>query len=58
VSTSGTVDFDQHGLVRQLDARESFAGTVRQIKITFTDFGRPVSVSPPPARVTFIPPGR
>jgi hypothetical protein len=58
VSTSGTVDIDQHGLVRQLDAQDSFAGTVRKVKIAFTGFGRPVSVSPPPASVTFIPPDR
>jgi hypothetical protein len=42
-------------LVRQVDALESFAGTVRKVKITFADFGRPGSVGPPPASVTFIP---
>jgi hypothetical protein len=30
--------------------------TVRHITITFGDFGLPVSVSPPPASVTWIPP--
>jgi hypothetical protein len=57
VSTGGTVDDDQQGRVRQLDALESFGQTVRKIKITFGDVGLRVSVSPPPASVTFIPPG-
>jgi hypothetical protein len=56
VSTSGTVDVDQQGLVRRLAARESFGQTVRDITITFRDFGLPVSVSPPPASVTYTPP--
>ena len=57
VSTSGTVDVDQQGLVRQVGTLESFAGTVRKVEITFADFGRLVSVNPPPASVTFIPAG-
>jgi hypothetical protein len=57
VSISGTVDVDQQGLVRQLDAVESFDQTVRKIKTTFGDFGLTVSVSPPSASVTYIPPG-
>ena len=58
VSLSGTVDVDQQGRVRQLDALESFAGTVQKVAITFGDFGLPVSVSPPPASRTWIPPTR
>ena len=49
VSSSGTVDVDQQGRVRRLDALESFDGTVRKVDITFGDFGLPVSVSAPPA---------
>jgi hypothetical protein len=30
--------------------------TVRKTKVTFGDFGLAVSVSPPPASVTFTPP--
>jgi hypothetical protein len=56
VSTAGTVDVDQQGLVRLLDAQESFGGTVRHITITFGDFGLPVTVSPPSASVTWTPP--
>ncbi len=56
VSLSGTVDVDQQGRVRQLDGLESFMGTVQKIAITFGDFGLPVSVSPPPASETWIPP--
>jgi len=57
VSLSGTVDVDQQGRVRQLDATESFAGTVSNVEITFEDFGLPVSVSPPPTSQTWTPPG-
>lgn len=56
VSSTGTVDVDQQGLVRRLDTRESFEGTVRHITITFGDFGLPVTVSPPPASETWTPP--
>ena len=52
LSTSGTVDVDQQGRVRQLDALESFGQTVRKVEITF---GVPVSVSAPPASETFTP---
>jgi hypothetical protein len=56
VSITGTVDVGRQGLVRQVDAVESFARTVRKIKITFAGFGLPVPVSPPPASRTFVPP--
>jgi hypothetical protein len=56
VSLSGTVDVDQQGLVRQLNAVESYGQTERNVGITFGDFGLPVSVSPPPASQTWIPP--
>jgi hypothetical protein len=55
---SGTIDVDQQGRVRQLDALDTFMNTVSQIKITFGDFGLPVSVSTPPASETYIPPGQ
>ena len=57
VSLRGTVDVDQQGRVRQLDGQASFATTVSQVEITFGDFGLPVSVSPPPASQTWVPPG-
>jgi hypothetical protein len=57
VGLRGTVDVDQQGRVRQLDGQASFATTVSQVEITFGDFGRPVSVSPPPASQTWVPPG-
>ena len=57
VGLRGTVDVDQQGRVRELDGQASFASTVSQIKITFGDFGLPVSVSPPPAGETWTPPG-
>ena len=56
VSITGTVDVDQQGRVRQLDAVESIMGTVQNVAITFGDFGLPVSVSAPPADQTFTPP--
>ena len=58
VSLRGTVDVDQQGRVQQLDGQASFATTVSQVEITFGDFGLPVSVSPPPASQTWVPPGR
>ncbi len=58
VRLNGTVDVDQQGRVRQLDATELFAGTVSKVEITFGGFGIPVSVSPPPASQTWVPPGR
>jgi hypothetical protein len=54
---SGTIDVDQQGWVRELDALDTFSNTVFQVKISFGDFGLPVSVSPPPASETYIPPG-
>jgi hypothetical protein len=54
---SGMVDVDQQGQVRELDARATFATTVSQVKITFSAFGLPVSVSAPPTSQTYIPPG-
>ncbi len=56
MSLTGTVDVDPQGRVRQLDGLDSFMGTVRKVAITFGDFGLPVSVSPPPASETWIPP--
>jgi hypothetical protein len=56
VSISGTVDVDQQGRVRQLDAVESIMGTERDVAITFGNFGVHVSVSAPPASQTFIAP--
>jgi hypothetical protein len=64
VSTSGTVDVDQQGRVRQLAAVESIAGpepiggTERKVTLTFGDFGLPVSVSTPPASEIFAFPAR
>ena len=55
---AGTVDVDQQGRVRRLHATETFAGTVLNVEITFGDFGLPVSVRPPPASQTWVPPGR
>ena len=57
VSLRGTVYVDQQGRVRELDGQASFATTVSQVEITFGDFGLPVSVSPPPASQTWVPPG-
>jgi hypothetical protein len=57
VGLRGTVDVDQQGRVRQLEGQASFAATVSRVEITFGDFGRPVSVSPPPASQTWVPPG-
>jgi hypothetical protein len=55
VNTSGTVDVDQQGQIRQVDALESFGHTVRKVEITFGGFGIPVVVSAPPASETFSP---
>jgi len=55
VSSHGTVDVDQQGRVRQLDATETAGKTERQVKVTFADFGVPVAVSAPPASETFTP---
>jgi hypothetical protein len=49
---TGYGEFDP---VRQLDALDTFMNTVSQVKISFGDFGLPVSVSAPPASETYIP---
>jgi hypothetical protein len=56
LSSTGTVDVDQQGRVRRLEATETAGKTVRKTQVTFGDFGLAVSVSPPPAGVTFTPP--
>jgi hypothetical protein len=55
LSLSGTVDVDQQGRVRRLDAVESVENTVTKVQMTFGDFGVHVSVSPPPADETVSP---
>jgi hypothetical protein len=55
-SASGTVDVDQQGRVRRLDATELAPDeihNVRKVEMTFGDFGVRVSVSAPPASETF-----
>jgi hypothetical protein len=56
LGSTGTVDVDQQGRVRRLDATETTGRTVHKTRVTFGDFGLAVSVSPPPASETFIPP--
>jgi hypothetical protein len=56
LSSTGTVDVDQQGRVRQLDATETVGRTVHKTRVRFGDFGLTVSVSPPPASETFTPP--
>jgi hypothetical protein len=56
LSSTGTVDVDQQGRVRQLDATQTAGRTVHKTRMTFGDFGLTVSVSPPPASETFTPP--
>jgi hypothetical protein len=58
LSSTGTVDVDQQGRVRQLDATETVGRTVHKTHVTFGDFGLAVSVSPPPASETLTPPDR
>ena len=58
LSSAGTVDVDQQGRVRQLDATQTFGQTKRTVRVTFGDFGLKVSVSPPPASETYTPPTR
>jgi Sigma-70 region 2 len=53
--TSGTVDVDQQGRVRRLDATQTIGKTVAKVQMTFGDFGVRVSVSAPPAGQTFTP---
>jgi len=57
VSTSGTVDVDHQGRVRQPDATETLGKTARKAEMTFGDFGVPVSVSAPPSSETVSMPG-
>jgi hypothetical protein len=52
VATSGTVDVDQQGRVRQLDAIEKVGQMVLRVRTAFGDFGIPVSVTAPPASQT------
>ena len=56
MSISGTVDVDQQGRVRQLDAGYSIGKTERKVQMTFGDFGLPVSVTAPLASEVFVPP--
>jgi len=53
--TSGTVDVDRQGRVRQLDVTQTIGSMKRTVKVTFGDFGIPVGVSAPPAGQTFTP---
>ena len=55
LSLSGTVDVDQQGRVRRLDAVESVENTVTKVQMTFGDFGVHVSVSAPPTAETVSP---
>jgi len=56
LSSTGTVDVDKQGRVRQLDATQTFGQNKRKVQVTFGDFGLAVSVSPPPASETYTPP--
>jgi hypothetical protein len=61
VTAAGTVAVDQQGRVRRLDvaytqpAQASLPPVRVTVEMTFSDFGTPVSVSPPPASEVFIP---
>jgi hypothetical protein len=61
VTASGTLDVDQQGRVRDLDAAYTFPGIASAprlrvtVDMTFSDFGVPVSVSAPPASEVFTP---
>lgn len=61
VTAAGTVAVDQQGRVRRLDVAytqpaQASAPPVRvTVEMAFSDFGTPVSVSPPPASEVFIP---
>ncbi|HET9967933.1 MAG TPA: hypothetical protein VFQ68_06820, partial [Streptosporangiaceae bacterium] len=56
LSSTGTVDVDRQGRVRQLDATQTFGKNKRKVQVTFGDFGLAVPVSPPPASETYTPP--
>ena len=58
LSSTGTVDVDQQGRVRQVDATETVGKTVHKTHVRFGDFGLAVAVSPPPASETFTPPAQ
>jgi hypothetical protein len=57
---TGTIDVDQQGRVRQLDAAYTVPAIASAppkqgtVELTFSDFGAPVSVSAPPAREVFM----
>jgi hypothetical protein len=61
VTATGTVDVDQQGRVRSLDAaytlpaRASIPAGRVTVEMTFSDFGTPVSVSAPPASEVLTP---
>jgi hypothetical protein len=61
VTAVGTVGVDQQGRIRRLDlaytqpAQASLPPQQVTVEATFSDFGTPVSVSPPPAGEVFIP---
>ena len=61
VTAAGTVAVDQQGRVRRLNvaytqpAQASLPPVRVTVEMTFSDFGTPVSVSPPPASEVFIP---
>jgi hypothetical protein len=61
VTAVGTVGVDQQGRVRRLNlaytqpAQASLPPQQVTVEATFSDFGTPVSVSPPPASEVFIP---
>jgi len=61
VTAVGTVSVDQQGRVRRLDAAYTVPAQASAppqrvtVEMTFSDFGTPVPVSPPPASEVFIP---
>lgn len=61
VTAAGTAGVDQQGRVRRLDAAYTLPGGASAppervtVEMTFSDFGTPVSVSPPPASEVLIP---
>jgi len=61
VTATGTVGVDQQGRVRSLDAAYTMPAQGSDprarvtVKMTFSNFGTPVSVSPPPASEVFTP---
>jgi hypothetical protein len=61
VRATGTIDVDQQGRVRRLDAAYTLSAIAparperATVEMTFSDFGAAVSVSAPPARDVFAP---